>query len=91
MSKLAVGFKWTILVLDEMLAHLGLILLFKCFDIAMTGGVLTLSHLELLHHLVGRVVEVTRTSICELTFSLVPILSRGMLTMKTAGRSCCLK
>lgn len=75
---------------DEMLAHLGLILLFKCFDIAMTSLELTLSHLELLQNLVRRVVEVTRTSICEVTFSLIPILSRGMLNMKTAGRSCCL-
>lgn len=77
-------------MLDEMLAHLSLILLFKCFDIAMTSLVLTLSHLELLQNLVRRVVEVTRTSICEVTFSLIPILSRGMLTIKTASRSCCL-
>jgi hypothetical protein len=85
MSKLAVGFKWAILVLDKMLAHLGLILLFKCFDIAMTSLILTLSHLELLQNLVGRVVKVTRTSICEVSFSLIPILSRRMLTIKTVG------
>ena len=85
MSKLAVGFKWAILVLDKMLAHLGLILLFKCFDIAMTSLILTLSHLELLQNLVRRVVKVTRTSICEVSFSLIPILSRRMLTIKTAG------
>jgi hypothetical protein len=91
MSKLAVRFKWAILVLNEMLTHLSLILLFKCFDIAMTSWILTLSHLELLQNLVRRVVEVTRTPICEVTFSLIPILSRWMLTIKTAGRSCCLK
>ena len=91
MSKLAVGFKWAILVLDEMLAHLCFILLFKCFDIAMTSLILTLSHLELLQNLVGRVVKVTRTSICEVSFSLIPILSRRILTIKTAGWGCCLK
>ena len=91
MSKLAVRFKRAILVLDEMFAHLGLILLFKCFDIAMISLVLTLSHLKLLQDLVRRVVEVTRTSICEITFSLIPILSRGLLTLKTTSRNCCLK
>jgi len=81
MSKLAVRFKWAILVLDKMLAHLGLILLFKCFDIAMTSLILTLSHLELLQNLMWRVVKVTRTSICEVSFSLIPILSRRILTI----------
>lgn len=91
MSKLAVRFERTIWVLDEMLAHLGLILLFQRFNTAMTSLVLTCDHLELLHDLMRRVIEVTRTSICVVTFSLISSLCRGLLTNKATRWICCLQ
>ena len=91
MSKLAILFERAIWLFKEMFAHLSFEFLFQLVQIVRAHLSFLLGLLKLFQNFMRRIVKVTRTSICEVTFSLIPILCRGMLTMKTVGRSYCLK